>query len=55
MKPRLSNVSNVKGDFGHIASDCPNRRTITIIKGETYEESEELEPVYDEELVVADH
>ncbi|MCI76226.1 hypothetical protein A2U01_0097495, partial [Trifolium medium] len=39
----------------------PNRRTITIIKGEAYEESEEahneleneeLEPVYDEELVV---
>ncbi|MCH86529.1 gag-pol poly protein [Trifolium medium] len=54
--------------FGHISSDCPTRRTITIIKGEAYEDSEEekeeardycekeeLEPVYDEELVVADH
>jgi hypothetical protein len=50
--------------FGHIASDCPTRRTITIIKGEAYEEHEEIrddlekeeesEPVYDEELVVAD-
>jgi hypothetical protein len=54
--------------FGHISSDCPTRRTITIIKGEAYEVSEEeedearddferedLDPVYDEELIVADH
>jgi hypothetical protein len=54
--------------FGHISSDCPTRRTITIIKGEAYEVSEEeedearddferedLDPVYDEEFIVADH
>jgi len=52
--------------FGHIASDCPNRKTITIIKGEIHEASEEEdihealdeeemgEPKYDEELVLAD-
>lgn len=53
--------------FGHIASDCPNRKTITIIKGEIHEvfeegeeaeayaEEEEVEPVYDEEYVPADY
>jgi hypothetical protein len=50
--------------FGHIASNCPTRRTITIIKGEAYELSEEeeilkdlkdVEPLYDEELTAADH
>lgn len=52
--------------FGHIASDCPNRKTITIIKGEIHEASEEEdihealeqeemgEPIYDEEPVLAD-
>ena len=46
--------------FGHIASDCPNRRVITIIEGEAYEVSEEeqeaevAEPVYDEEYTPAD-
>lgn len=53
--------------FGHIASNCPNRRTITIIRGEAYEVSDEEEtreepegeyntdPIYDEEVTVADH
>ena len=47
--------------FGHIASDCPNRRVITIIEGEAYEMSEEelkevdTEPVYDDNYTPADH
>jgi len=52
--------------FVHIASDCPNRKTITIIKGEIHEASEEEdihealkqeemgEPIYDKESVLAD-
>jgi len=54
--------------FGHIASDCPNPKTMTIIKGEIHEASEEEEedihealeedemgePIYDEEPVLAD-
>ncbi|GKU97098.1 hypothetical protein SLEP1_g10278 [Rubroshorea leprosula] len=51
--------------FGHIASDCPNRRVVTIIGGEIQEASEdELEkeqndetesPQLEEELIPADH
>jgi hypothetical protein len=35
--------------FGHIASDCPTRRTITIIKGEAYEEPEEIRDDHEKE------
>ncbi|GKV45251.1 hypothetical protein SLEP1_g52360 [Rubroshorea leprosula] len=50
--------------FGHIASDCPNRRIITIIGGEIHEVldgeaekkiSDEIEPQLEEELIAADH
>ncbi|XP_027362462.1 uncharacterized protein LOC113870064 [Abrus precatorius] len=51
--------------YGHIASDCPNRRVVTIIEGEAYEASKEESefyqndfnspPVFDEELTPADH
>ncbi|XP_027351492.1 uncharacterized protein LOC113862615 [Abrus precatorius] len=51
--------------YRHIASDCPNRRVVTIIEGEAYEAfEEELEfyqndfnslPVFDEELTPTDH
>ena len=65
-KPKATKSFKCQG-FGHIASNCPTRRTITIIKGEAYEEDEEettrdehekdveLEPVYDEEFIVVDH
>jgi len=64
-KPKATKCFKCQG-FGHIASNCPTRRTITIIKGEAYEEvdeetnrdepekEEELDPIYDEELIVAD-
>lgn len=62
--PKASKCFKCQG-FGHIASNCPTRRTITIVKGEAYEMSEEeetareieeeIEPVYDEEYVPADH
>ncbi|GKV29618.1 hypothetical protein SLEP1_g38525 [Rubroshorea leprosula] len=51
--------------FGHIASDCPNRRVVTLIGGEIHEASEdeaekeqndEIEsPQLEEELIPADH
>ncbi|GKV07344.1 hypothetical protein SLEP1_g19138 [Rubroshorea leprosula] len=50
--------------FGHIASDCPNRRIITIIGGEIHEVldgeaekeiSDEIKPQLQEELIAADH
>ncbi|XP_017978278.1 PREDICTED: uncharacterized protein LOC108662429 [Theobroma cacao] len=47
--------------FGHIASDCPNRRIISLVEEEDYVNWEKLEPVYDEyddeeiEKVSADH
>ena len=49
--------------FGHIASECPNRRAMTIIEGEVHGASEEDEgpvfdeegPVCDEEFITADH
>ncbi|GKV40805.1 hypothetical protein SLEP1_g48406 [Rubroshorea leprosula] len=50
--------------FGHIASNCPNRRIITIIGGEIYEVldgetekeiSDEIKPQLEEELIATDH
>ena len=49
--------------FGHIASDCPNRKVIMIVEGEPYEVSDEekgsevepADPVYDDEITSADH
>ncbi|GKV27101.1 hypothetical protein SLEP1_g36308 [Rubroshorea leprosula] len=51
--------------FGHIASDCPNRRVVTIIGGEIHEaledeakkeQNDETEsPQLEEELIPADH
>ncbi|GKV20583.1 hypothetical protein SLEP1_g30682 [Rubroshorea leprosula] len=51
--------------FGHIASDCPNRRVVTIIEGEIHEASEDeakkeqndetKSPQLEEELIPADH
>ncbi|EOX92171.1 Gag-pol polyprotein-like protein [Theobroma cacao] len=47
--------------FGHIASDCSNRRIISLVEEEDYANWEKLKPVYDEyddeeiEEVSADH
>ncbi|GKV42421.1 hypothetical protein SLEP1_g49829 [Rubroshorea leprosula] len=51
--------------FGHIASNCPNRRVVTIIEGEIHEASEDEtekeqndeteSPQLEEELIPADH
>ena len=63
-KPKATKCFKCQG-FGHIASNCPTRRTITIIKGTSYEISDEeeapeesekeTEPTYDEEFTPADH
>lgn len=63
-KPAPQSKSTIKcfkcQGFGHISSDCPNRKVFTIIEGESHELLEEeseadIEPMYDEDCTPADH